>query len=55
MEDSYQRSESSSGSDQKPFYSFLEVKEAGMKETTLGSNHEGCVAGSDGLDLSLKL
>ncbi|XP_054794567.1 uncharacterized protein LOC129300066 [Prosopis cineraria] len=55
MEDSYQRSESSSGSDQRPFYNFLEVKEVGMKENTLGSNHKGSEVGIDGPDLTLKL
>ena len=55
MEDYYQRSESS-GSDHKPFYSFLEVKDqAGVKETMLGSNHGGCESGSGGIDLRLKL
>ncbi|KAK4259682.1 hypothetical protein QN277_005990 [Acacia crassicarpa] len=58
VEDSNQKSESSiGGSDrQRRFYNFLEVKEVeDMKETTLGSNHEGSEAGSSGLDLTLKL
>ncbi|KAI4296863.1 hypothetical protein L6164_036783 [Bauhinia variegata] len=57
MEDPYQRLElSNGGSDHKPFYSFLEVKEQlGKKDAALGSNHKDCEAGSDGIDLSLKL
>ncbi|KAK7302893.1 hypothetical protein RJT34_13790 [Clitoria ternatea] len=54
--DSRQHTESSSGSDRRPFINFLEVKDSeGMTERKPGTNHGGRDAERDAMDLSLKL